>query len=247
MSDVIRELQGFIDERWQVAGQRFYLDADAPQVPPELTATEAEFFLACVNPRADEGPLLVIDDDRKARSDRYPRLTDGSPRGYLFFEEPGRLRLETLVGWAAMARLHHEFGWPREHLIAESPRFVSQDCTVLQQDAVDTLLLEEPCLEPRATMPLETTATRVGVEAKATATLLDSLLSGMRACQEDGVPHPRTDHVKCCAIAKLRPRLFLGVAAGNHWRLFRVVDRNGRAVLGEELADLDELNFIQMN
>jgi hypothetical protein len=46
------------------------------------------------------------------RSDRYPCLADGSPRGYNFFEEPGRLRLETITGWAAIARLRNEFGWP---------------------------------------------------------------------------------------------------------------------------------------
>ena len=80
-----------------------------------------------------------------------------------------------------------------------------------------------------ATMALETAGARVGVETKATARLLDRLLAGMRACQTDGTSHSRTDHVKCRAIAELRPRLFLGVRAGNTWRLFTVADRGGRA------------------
>lgn len=86
-----------------------------------------------------------------------------------------------------------------------------------------------------------------GVEAKATAKMLDRLLEGMRACHTDGAPHSRTDHVKCSAIAVVRPRLFLGVAAAETWRLFTVVERNGRAVLGDELPDLDRLRFVAMS
>src|SRR5687767_11306996 len=87
--DEIRDLQAFIDERWAAAGPRFYPGAERPRVPCEVTPSEAGYFVASVTGRGDEPPLLVVDDDRKARSDRYPRLSDGSPRGYLFFEEPG--------------------------------------------------------------------------------------------------------------------------------------------------------------
>src|SRR5580765_5574509 len=108
--DSIRDLQVFIDERWAIAQPKFYPTIDQqPVVPAEVTPSEAAWFLACVSPRGNEPPLLVVDDDRKERSDRYPRLSDGSPRGYLFFEAPGRLRLETIVHWAAMARLRDEF------------------------------------------------------------------------------------------------------------------------------------------
>ena len=120
--DATHDLQAFIDERWAVAQPRFYPGVpEGPRVPAEVTPRDAD-FLAAVTSHGDEPPLLVVDDDRKERSDRYPRLSDGSPRGYLFFEEPGRLRLETIVGWAAIARLRYEFGWPREPLAGRACR-----------------------------------------------------------------------------------------------------------------------------
>jgi hypothetical protein len=242
-TDCLRELQAFLDERWAVAGPKFYPGMEGPQVPPELSATEACYFLAAVSARDGEAPLLVVDEDRHERSDRYPRLADGRVRGYNFFESPGRLRLETLVHWAAAARLRDEFRWPREHLVLESPAITNDGLVVLKQDALDILLLEQPCAEPPAKMSLETAGTRVAVEAKAKPMMLARLLEGMRACQTDGTPHGKSDHVKCAAIAELRPRLFLGVSAGGTWRLFTVVDREGRAVLGGELPDLDRLRF----
>ena len=246
--DPIRDLQVFIDERWAVAQPKFYPSADeGPIVPADVTPNEAAWFLDCVTARSDEPPLLVIDDDRKERSDRYPRLSDGAPRGYLFFEEPGRLRLETIVGWAAVARLRDEFGWPREHLICESPTFLKNGREVLRYEALDILALEEPCAELAAKMPVQAARSHVGIEAKATPRALEKLLAGMRACQTDGTPHSRTDHVKCSAIAVLRPRLFLGVAAAETWRLFDVVERDGRAALGDELPDLDRLRFAPMS
>jgi hypothetical protein len=93
-------------------------------------------------------------------------------------------------------------------------------------------------------MSLGAARSRVAIEAKATAKMLDKLIQGMRACPAEGVRHTRSDHVKCLGIALLRPRLFLGVAAGETWRLFKVVDRDGRAVLGDELATLDDLYFV---
>lgn len=243
-ADATHDLQAFIDERWAVAQPRFYPGvAEGPRVPAEVTPREATDFLAAVTSHGDEPPLLVVDDDRKERSDRYPRLSDGSPRGSLFFEKPGRLSPETIVGWAAIARLRYEFGWPREHLVSESPTMLQDGHEVLRYEALDTLLLEEPCAELAAKMPLAAARSRVGVEAKATAKMLDKLLAGMRACHADGAPHVRTDHVKCSAIAVLRPRLFLGVAAAETWRLFTVVESSGRAVLGDELPDLDGLHF----
>jgi hypothetical protein len=208
-----------------------------------VTPREAADFLAAVTSHGDEPPLLIVDDDRKERSDRYPRLSDGSPRGSNFFEEPGRLSPETIVGWAAIARLRSEFGWPREHLVSESPTMLEDGDEVLESEALDTLLLEEPCAELAAKMPLAAARSRVGVEAKATAKRLDKLLAGMRACHAEGAPHIGTDHVKCSAIAVLRPCLFLGVAAAETWRLFAVVERSGRAVLGDELPNLDRLHF----
>jgi hypothetical protein len=240
----IRDLQAFIDDRWAVAQPRFYAGvAEGPRVPTEVTPSEAADFLAVVTRHGDEPPLLVVDDDRRERSDRYPPLSDGSPRGSLFFEQPGRLRLETIVGWAAIARLRYEFGWPREHLVSESPTLLEDGHKVLRYEALDTLLLEEPCAELAAKMPLSAARSRVGVEAKATAAMLDKMLAGMLACHAEGAPHSEPDHVKCSAIAVLRPRLFLGVAAAETWRLFTVVERHGRAVLGDELSDLDALRF----
>ena len=243
-ADATRELQVFIDERWAVAQPKFYPEAtEAPRVPAEVTPREAADFLAAVTSHGDEPPLLVVDDDRRERSDRYPRLGDGGPRGYLFFDERRRLAPETIVGWAAIARLRYEFGWPRQHLVVESPTLLEDGHKVLGDGALDTLLLEEPCAELGAKMPLSAARSRVGVEAKETAKKLDQLLAGMRACHADGAPHGKSNHVKCSAIDVLRPPLFLGVAAAETWRLFTVVEHRGRAVLGDELPDLDGLYF----
>ena len=157
--------------------------------------------------------------------------------------DPGRLRLETIVHTAAVARLHLEFGWPREYLVAESPTVTKDGEVVLTGEALDILLLETPCAELTATMTVTGARARVGVEAKATAKQLDKLLDGMRACQTSSAPHSGTDHKKCLAIVELQPRLFLGVAAGEIWRLSTVVERQGRSVLGDELADLRCLHF----
>lgn len=240
----IRELQAYIDERWTVAQPKFYPDVMAgPQVPPEVTPREAHYFLSAVRGIADEPPLLVVDDDRKERSDRYPRLGDGSPRGYHFFEAPGRLRLETIVHWAAIARLRDEFGWPREHLIFESPSVLADGREILHYDALDILLLEQPVPVPPAKMSLAGARSRIGVEAKADAKRLDRLLTGIRACQLEGTAHHRSDHAKCAAIAALRPQLFLGVAAADTWRLFTIVEHEGRPVLGEEQEDVSAVRF----
>ena len=61
------------------------------------------------------------------RSDRFRLRRDGSPRGYLLFEEPRRLRLETIVHIVAAARLRDELGWPRNHVVFESPDVVEDD------------------------------------------------------------------------------------------------------------------------
>jgi hypothetical protein len=113
-ADAISLLTAFIDERWAVAQPRIVPEASQrPYLSPSVTAREAHDFLACVTSHGAEPPLLVVDDQGKERSDRYPRLSNGNPRGYNFFEAPGRVRHETIVGWAALARLRYEFGWPR--------------------------------------------------------------------------------------------------------------------------------------
>jgi hypothetical protein len=239
----ISDLQAFIDERWAVAQPRFYPDfVEGPRVPSEVTPSEAGYFLAAVAARGPELPLFKIDDERKQRSDRIPPIADGTPRGYHFFEAPARLRLETIVHMAAMARLHLEFGWPREHLIYESPTVTRNGTDVVHHDALDILLLEAPCAELAAKMPITAARPRIGVEAKARAEQLGKLLDGMQACQPSRVTHHKSDHAKCLAIEELQPRLFLGIAA-NTWRLFTVVERNRRSVLGDELPDLKNLHF----
>jgi hypothetical protein len=178
------------------------------------------------------------------RSDRIPPIARHAQRGYLFFDEVGdHLRLETVVHMAAMARLQLEFGWSGGHLICESPTVTRDGTDVVHYGALDILLLETPCAELAAKMPITAARPWVGVEAKATAKLLDKLLEGMRACQASSAPHGASDHAKCLAIAELQPRFFLGVAAGETWRLFTVVERDGRAVLGDELPDLNDLHF----
>jgi hypothetical protein len=76
-------------------------------------------------------------------------------------------------------------------------------------------------------------------DVKADEKLLDSLFREIRACQAG----KHGEHHKCEAIEVLRPRFFLGVAAGESWRLFSVGVRDGRAVLADELSDLRELSF----
>ena len=239
--DRILELQAFIDGRWAVAQPRFYpAAAERPRVHPEVTPREAGYFLASVTANGAEPPLFQVDDERKMRSDRFPPRRDGSPRGYLFFEEPGRLRLETIVHIAAAARLRDEFGWPREHLVFESPDVVDDGGQrLLHHDALDILLLEEPCPRLSSRMSPVATHSRVAVETKATPKLLDRLLREMRACRATS----HAEHKKCLALQVIRPQLFLGVAASETWRLCNVTERDGRAVLRDELPDLESLRF----
>lgn len=253
-ADPIRELQTFLDARWEAIQPAYFPDAtegwritpygSAPPLAEAVTPSEARFFLASVTPRGSEPPLFIVHDNNKVESDRNPALGGGAPRGYIFFEKSGArmggLRLETIVQSAAMARLRDEFHWPREHLVCESPGFVRDGTVVLGNDALDILVLEEPSDQLRSKMPLATTQVRIGVEAKATAKMLDRLLAGMLACRSGGAPHDGSDHTKCSAITELHPSLFLGVAAAS-WRLFEVVEWDGRAGLGKELDDLSLL------
>ena len=152
--DPIRNVQMFIDERWAVAQPKFYPDtANGPRLQPEVTPSEAAYFMASLVARGTEPPLFSVNDERKLRSDRHPPLPDGMPRSFHFFEEPGRLRLETIVHMAAMARLHFDFGWPREHLVFESPTVTKHETEVLTDGALDILLLEAPCAELAGAKP----------------------------------------------------------------------------------------------
>jgi hypothetical protein len=240
-SDPIGELQAFIDERWDAVEPRLYpADVERPRIHAEVTPSEARHFLASVAPSGNGPALLQVDEERKMRSGRFPPKRDGSPRGYNLFEHPGRLRLETIVHFAAAARLRDEFEWPEEHLVFESPTVVDRGGNkILHQDALDILLLERPCPQLSSRMCLDEARSRVVVETKATAKLVQHLLREMRACQ--GVGHP--EHEKCVALQVLRPRFFLAVAASETWRLFTVADRNDRVVLGEELPALEALQF----
>lgn len=203
---------------------------------PDVTPGEAELFLAAV------GSWLEIDDDRKKRSDRFPPLQNGSPRGYNFFESRGdktgrgRIRLESIPHIAAAQRLHAEFGWPLEHTVLESPKVVdSSGEEELNQDALDILLLEESCDPLEWPMPAAPLRSRVIVEAKFKArgaSGLEGMIRKMRGCR--GVDH--AEHAKCQGLQVFRPDWFLGVAASETWRLFKVIEGdNGRLVLGDEI------------
>ena len=123
-----------------------------------MTIEEAEYFMASVTANGTESPLIQVDDERKMRSDRFPPRHDGSPRGI-----------------AAAAWLRDEFGWPREHLVFESPEVVDDGGKrLLHQDALD-------------------------------------ITPAGRAFQT--------------------------------WRLYTVVERDGRAVLGVELTHLQTIHF----
>jgi len=128
--------------------------------------------------------------------------------------------------------------------VVESPDVFDASGDVLRREALDILALEKPCERLPSKMQLTAARPRVGVEAKATSDQLEHLLQGMRRCEGDlGRGHTKSDHSKCRAIEVLQPRFFLGVAAGETWRLLPVVERNGRSVLGGELPGLDDLHF----
>lgn len=183
-----------------------------------------------------------MEETNKHRSNRYPPNANGSRRGDVFFFHDGGVAPETIVRRAAVWRLHHQFGWPRDHLVIESPDMsdaFKDDGRPFPRQAVDILLLEKPC--PRLPSKMTKSAARscVVVEAKADTRALDLLIDEMRACQ--GESHGQ--HNKCEALNVFQPRFFLGVAAGEDWRLFPVVTRGGRKVLGKKPLPLNRLQY----
>lgn len=220
-------------------------------VPPlarALSTSEAAGFLRAVGDGVPGPALFSLEPDNKWRSDRCPPVAGGRSRGYVFFEKSGALmggiRLETIVHWAAMRRLHEQFGWPRDHLVCESPTLVADQQKLLHHDAADILLLDEARPALRASMTPSEVRSRVVVEVKATAAMLADLVEEMRSCRDNRTPHG-SEHAKCKAIAVIAPELFLGIAADENWRLFSIDHAEGRAVLGDELPDLGQLKFRQ--
>jgi hypothetical protein len=154
-----------------------------------------------------------------------------------------RVRLETIVHWGAFVRLETEFGWPREHLICESPTVVEDGRELLNHDALDLIMLEHACQTPTGKMSPDQLRSRVVGDAKAHPKELESLIREMRECRAGGGSIEHQEHAKCRGLAVLRPPLFLGVAADQTWRLFTVEVEDGRSVLGDELPDLDRLHY----
>ena len=244
LRDPLAELQNFIDERWDVAQPKFYPGGPSDiQVPPELTASEAKWFLAAVR------SWLEVDDERKLRSDRFPPLKDGSPRGYNFFEasgrkgeEEGRLRTEWIVHFAAAERLCDEFGWPLEHLVFESPKVLDSNRgrEILKQDAIDILLLRERRTQLTWPMTQATLGCRIIVESKFSATGsagLTGMIQKMRECNRAD----HAEHKKCEGLQVFGPDFFLGVAASETWCLFPVEKgEDGRRVLAEEIPPANQ-------
>jgi hypothetical protein len=248
-ADAVRRLREYIDERWAVIQPKCLPHIlDGWRMRPEggltlLTSPEATDFVDSVQPGKEEQPLFKVEDDNRHRSDRYPPNAGGGPRRNVFFEEGATLRLETIVHQAATWRLNKGFGWPRSHLVIESPDVVDEDGPVLTREALDILALKEPCVDLPSKMTVATARLRVAVEAKATGVGLDRLLKGMRACQGRGMRgHTGSNHKKCLGIEVFGPQLFLGVAAGDDWRLCCVDTGDGRAVLGKP-CDLACLRF----
>lgn len=207
-----------------------------------MTGDEAQWFLESVTSHGSEPALFTIRDDNKRLSVCLPPNKNGGPKEYTFIMSDGTLRGETIVEQAATWRLHTEFRWPLDRLIVESPD-VPYEGDRLRREALDILLLEHSS-GLRSEMTLAEVRSRVGVEVKETPKKLDDLLRGMRACQGEVHPgHAKSAHQKCKAIDVLRPRLFLAVAAAEDWRLFTVVRRDDRAVLGKRLPTLDRLYF----
>jgi hypothetical protein len=238
-------LQDFIDERWRVAQPKCYPGGPDRLYAPDVTANEAAWFLAAAR------SWLKVDDERKLRSKRFPRLSRGGCRGYNFFEQAGRkeegrgrLRDEWIVHFAAAERLRDEFEWPLERFVFESPRVLDTDGTkVLHQDAVDILLLREHCLRPEWEMPQAALCSQVIVEAKFKVNGSDSLEEMIRHLRECDGAHDaeHDDHTTCRGLQVFRPDLVLGVAALETWCLFEVVEGDdGRLVLADEPIPRDK-------
>ena len=248
--DPLAELRAYVDARWAVIQPVLFPDCREVRVRiAELTSREAEWFLASVTPHDDNRPLFKVEDNNNVPSDRCPPNADGTLRRGAFFEKYGSvciLRLETIVHTAATWRLHDEFGWPIEHLIVESPDVVDKDGhKVILREALDILALDRPCPQPPSKMTVAAARSRVAVEAKADEKLLNNLLHGMQACQgQSEGQHKDTDHKKCRGLQVFRPRLLLGVAAGETCRLFSVKESHGRTLLQPQ-QNLDCLNFNQ--
>ena len=251
--DPRQRLRDYIFERWAVIqskNARFRSCTKLHHRLEDVTPREAEWFLEAVIAHESEPPLFRIEDDNKHRSLRDPPNRSGAPKGSVFFEKSGdrcSLRLETIVHQAAVWRLHDEFGWPLDHLVVESPDILDErQAPLLRREALDILVLEAPWRELSSTMSITAARTRVAVEAKADRESLARLLGKMQDCQEgrfdpDDSRH-RMDHKKCKALDVLRPRCFLGVAANETWRVFTVLERDGRAAFAEELRTLDCLH-----
>jgi hypothetical protein len=245
--DSLSALRRFIDERWSVVQAEFYPGVTQPQVQPGATEEEAAFFLRAVRGSDGEPPLFTIDDQRKVRSDRIPPNADGRPRGANFFEDPGRLRLETIVHIAAVERLRSEFGWPREHIIVEAPDVSASDRGGdVSRETLDILLTREPLESLPSVAPRGQIVAPVGIEAKADRGLLAKLVEGMRACSESGPDRaPKHEHRKCEGLEAFECDYFLGVAAGTWW-LYDVADKGSRRALGDRVSRLDLLHFGQL-
>jgi hypothetical protein len=248
--DAKDRLRAYVAERWAAvqpydeSHDRRFRDIPEPRLRLEaITGREAEWFLQAGMWHGLEWPLLSVEETNKHRSNRYPPNADGTRRGDVFFFHDGGVAPETLVRRAAVWRLHDEFGWPREHLVIESPDISDaskDDGRRFPRQAVDILLLEKPCSKLPSKMTKSAARACVVVEAKADKRELDKLIDEMRACQAGS----HKQHNKCEALRVFQPELFLGVAAGEDWRLFPVIRRDGRVRLGKEpLPNLDRLYF----
>ena len=180
--DSIAMLRDFIYDRWAAVRENNPRFRDCGELRVRLddvTKREAGWFLDALIPHGDEPQLFTVEDDNKHLSDRIPPNAGGAPRGNVFFEKPGEygtLRLETIIHQAATWRLHNEFGWPRAHLVVESPDLVDvQGGLLLRREALDVLLLEEPCVQLPSKVSATAARSRVGVEVKADAAALDRL------------------------------------------------------------------------
>jgi hypothetical protein len=213
------------------------------RVPVGLTADEARWFLDVVTAHAGEPALLTISGEGKLRSDRYPLLKGGEDRGYVLPSSNPTHDQETVVHWSAIGRLHHQFNWPREYIICESPRVEKDGETVIKQDAVDILLLDQPRKTCAWKVQASDLRPLVVAEVKRNSALVDDLIEKMRTCWPDSY-RPHDEHNKCLAIDALRPRYFLAIGAAETWRLFDIKKADGHLILGNELSpDLSALYF----
>jgi len=140
---------------------------------------------------------------------------------------PITLWLEPIITIAAIARLHLDYGWPKECLGMQS---------------------EDSAFDLMAFRPDDLKNEYIAGEVKDSASQLDRMLAHMSLCSPEGdsecsVPTTRKNaHRKLAGLRRCRAPIFWAIGPGGHSRLFNVIYGDGGR-LRLESASLETLQF----